>query len=101
MSVLLMKAIYFDCFAGASGDMILGALVSAGADAAALKEQLALLGVGGYEIDFVTVDRSGISATHAVVKTDHEHKHRHLGDIVWIINDSQLHRTNKNLRRHV
>jgi hypothetical protein len=90
-----MKTIYFDCFAGASGDMILGALVSAGADAAALKEQLALLGVGGYEIDFVAVDRSGISATHALVKTEHEHKHRHLSHILKIINESQLKRTIK------
>ena len=90
-----MKTIYFDCFAGASGDMILGALVSAGADAAALKEQLALLGVGGYEIDFVTVDRSGISATHARVKTEHEHKHRHLSHILKIINESQLKSTIK------
>ena len=95
MSVVPMKTIYFDCFAGASGDMILGALVSAGADATALKEQLALLGVGGYEIDFVTVDRSGISATHARVKTEHEHKHRHLSHILKIINESQLKNTVK------
>ena len=27
-----MKTLYFDCFAGASGDMILGAMVGAGVD---------------------------------------------------------------------
>src|SRR5687767_15766407 len=85
-----MKTIYFDCFAGASGDMILGAMVSAGVDGQELKDQLALLGVTGYEIDFVTVNRSGISATHARVKTDPEHKHRHLNDILQIINGSAL-----------
>src|SRR5688500_3151728 len=85
-----MKTISFDCFAGASGDMILGALVSAGVDARELKAQLALLGVPGYEIDFVTVNRSGISATHARVKTEAEHKHRHLNDILKIINNSAL-----------
>lgn len=70
--------------------MILGALVCAGADSRRLKEQLALLGVGNYELEFATVDRSGIGATHARVSTAHEHKHRHLRDIHKIIYESQL-----------
>jgi pyridinium-3,5-bisthiocarboxylic acid mononucleotide nickel chelatase len=85
-----MKILYFDCFAGASGDMILGALVSAGVDPLALTEQLGLLGVGGWHIDFEKVDRSGISATYARVHTTHEHAHRHLSDILKIIYDSRL-----------
>ncbi|MDQ5844735.1 MAG: nickel pincer cofactor biosynthesis protein LarC [Acidobacteriota bacterium] len=85
-----MKTLYFDCFAGASGDMILGAMVGAGVDPQQLKDQIALLGVHGYEIDFETVNRSGISATYARVKTDHEHAHRHLSDILKIIYDSRL-----------
>jgi uncharacterized protein (TIGR00299 family) protein len=85
-----MRTLYFDCFAGASGDMILGALVSVGVDRHALVEQLSLLGVSGYEIDFETVDRSGISATRAHVRTEHEHAHRHLSDILKIIDESSL-----------
>ncbi len=85
-----MRTLYFDCFAGASGDMILGALVGAGVEPAALIEQLELLDVGGWQIDFKRVDRSGISATYANVKTAHEHAHRHLGDILKIIYDSRL-----------
>jgi hypothetical protein len=85
-----MRTLYFDCFAGASGDMILGALVAAGADARALQEQLALLDVAGFEISFETVDRSGISATHAVVRTADEKQHRHLSAILKIIADSRL-----------
>src|SRR6266581_817866 len=85
-----MKTLYFDCFAGASGDMILGALVAAGVQPTALIEQLELLGVGGWQIDFEKVDRSGINATYAKVKTAHEHAHRHLGDILKIIYDSRL-----------
>jgi uncharacterized protein (TIGR00299 family) protein len=85
-----MKTLYFDCFAGASGDMILGAMVAAGVDPGVLKEQLNRLGVRGFELDFVAVNRSGMSATHARVKTAHEHKHRHLRDILKIIRDSQL-----------
>ena len=85
-----MKTLYFDCFAGASGDMILGALIAAGVEPEAFKQQLSLLGVTGYTIDFETVDRSGISATHARVQTPHEHVHRHLSDILKIIYDSRL-----------
>jgi uncharacterized protein (TIGR00299 family) protein len=85
-----MKTLYFDCFAGASGDMILGALVSAGVDPRALINQLELLGVSGWEVDFEKVDRSGISATYARVRTAHEHAHRHLSDILKIINASGL-----------
>jgi uncharacterized protein (TIGR00299 family) protein len=85
-----MRTLYFDCFAGASGDMILGALVDAGADQRALLDQLDLLGVSGWKIDFEKVDRSGISATHARVQTAHEHAHRHLSDILTIIDNSGL-----------
>ena len=85
-----MKTLYFDCFAGASGDMILGALVAAGVEPRALTEQLQSLGLSGWDINFETVDRSGISSTYAHVKTAHEHAHRHLGDILKIIYDSGL-----------
>ncbi|MCA1592226.1 MAG: nickel pincer cofactor biosynthesis protein LarC [Acidobacteria bacterium] len=85
-----MRTLYFDCFAGASGDMMLGALVSAGADARELSAQLSLLDVSGYEVSFDIVDRSGISATHARVRTAHEQHQRHLSDIHKIINDSRL-----------
>jgi pyridinium-3,5-bisthiocarboxylic acid mononucleotide nickel chelatase len=85
-----MKTLYFDCFAGASGDMILGALVGVGVDPAQLTEQLARLGVDGYEIDFEQANRSGISATRAHVRTREEHAHRHLSDILKIIYDARL-----------
>jgi uncharacterized protein (TIGR00299 family) protein len=85
-----MRTLYFDCFAGASGDMILGALVGVGVDPRALSQQLALLNVSGYEVNFETVDRSGISATHARVHTVEQHAHRHLGDILKIIYESGL-----------
>ena len=85
-----MKTLYFDCFAGASGDMILGASVAAGVDPGFLREQLSLLPVTGFSIDFETVNRSGLSATYARVETAHEHKHRHLSDIKQIIEGSGL-----------
>jgi len=53
-----MKTLYFDCFAGASGDMILGALIGAGTDEKALVEQLSLLNVDGFKLNIETVDRA-------------------------------------------
>jgi uncharacterized protein (TIGR00299 family) protein len=85
-----MKTLYFDCFAGASGDMILGAMVAAGVDPEFLRRQLSLLPVTGFSVSFETVDRSGLSATYARVETAHEHSHRSLADIKEIIHGSDL-----------
>ena len=85
-----MKTLYFDCFAGASGDMILGAMVAAGVEPGFLREQLSLLPVDGFSINFETVSKSGLSATYARVETAPEHKHRHLSDIKKIIESSRL-----------
>ena len=85
-----MKTLYFDCFAGASGNMILGALVALGVDENKLIEQIKLLGAASFEIEFKTVDKSGIAALHVDVKVPHEHAHRHLSTIEKIINDSRL-----------
>lgn len=85
-----MKTLYFDSFAGASGDMILGAMVDAGIDARVLTEQLSLLNVTGFDVRFEKVKRAGLSATHAIVTTQPEHAHRHLSDILKIIDNSSL-----------
>ena len=85
-----MRTLYFDCAAGASGDMILGALVGAGADPHQLIDQLKLLGVENYQVSFSQVDRCNLSATRATVETSPEHSHRHLAELLKIINDSQL-----------
>lgn len=85
-----MKTLYFDCFAGASGNMILGALVALGVDENELIEQIKLLGIADFEIEFTQKDKSGISARHAEVSVPHEHAHRHLHHIEKIINDSRL-----------
>lgn len=70
--------------------MILGALVALGVDREKLVERLKLLNIPDFEIDFTTVNRSGISAVHADVKVPREHAHRHLHTIEKIIDDSDL-----------
>jgi uncharacterized protein (TIGR00299 family) protein len=53
---------YLDCFSGASGDMILGALLDAGADLAAIEAHLGRLGIP-FELTLSTVHRCGIRAS--------------------------------------
>ena len=58
-----MRAVYFDCFAGVSGDMIIGAQLDMGVDLESMEEQLSSLGLNGYQISRRHVERSGVSAT--------------------------------------
>lgn len=85
-----MKTLYFDCFAGASGNMVLGALIAAGVDAAVLKIELKKLNLPEFGLAVEKVDRSGISSTHVRVEIPDEKNHRHLPEIERIISESEL-----------
>ena len=86
-----MKIAYFDCFSGISGDMCLGALVSAGVDFEHLKEELSRLPVGGYDLSWETVRRNGIAAASVRVKLlEVNQPERRLADIISIIDSSTL-----------
>ncbi|MGR3296263.1 MAG: nickel pincer cofactor biosynthesis protein LarC [Candidatus Bathyanammoxibius sp.] len=58
-----MRVAYFDCFSGASGDMILGSLVDAGLDSAVLARELGKLSLPPHRVSFKKVLRAGISGT--------------------------------------
>ncbi len=87
-----MKTAYFDCFSGAAGDMIVGALLDAGADAKALCEALHRLGVGGFTIAIEKVTKQGIAATRFIVNLEDSTKqpHRHLKHVTEIIRVGKL-----------
>jgi pyridinium-3,5-bisthiocarboxylic acid mononucleotide nickel chelatase len=87
-----MRIAYFDCFSGASGDMILGSLLDAGLDLETLRADLASLGVAGYTLEAQQVRKQGFAATQFDVKVDaaSDKPHRHLKHIREIIDNSRL-----------
>lgn len=91
-----MRIVYFDTIAGISGDMTLGAFVSAGIPPALLLDELQKLPVGGFELDIRHVVRSGITAVkiEVVISSPPSH-HRHLSDILQIIHNSKLNERTK------
>ena len=50
--------------------MLLGALVDAGVEVAALKRELGMLRLEGYELETRRVTRAGLAATQAIVRVD-------------------------------
>jgi uncharacterized protein (TIGR00299 family) protein len=86
-----MRVVYFDCFAGVSGDMTIGAQLDLGVDLESLKEQLSSLELPGYEVKSRRVQRSGLSAVKFDVEIDQrERPARSLADIRSIITASSL-----------
>jgi pyridinium-3,5-bisthiocarboxylic acid mononucleotide nickel chelatase len=83
-----MRTLYFDCFAGVSGNMILGGLVSLGVDRDELRRQLATVAPVEFGFEISDVDRSGISSVHVDVTVPDERSHRHLRHIDEIIDAS-------------
>lgn len=98
---------YFDTYSGASGDMILGALLDAGLDIDQLRCGLAALPLDGYLLSRVPVMKGAIGATSFHVHNSrrestgqtvqtradedtHDQPHRHLGDILALIASSTL-----------
>jgi len=84
----MLRILYFDCFSGASGDMVLGALLDAGLPLDELRSALGTLAIDGATVSAAKVLRAGVSATKFSVHeagTDHNdgrhqeatHSHAH------------------------
>jgi uncharacterized protein (TIGR00299 family) protein len=86
----MARVIYFDCFSGISGDMILGALCDAGLDVAELRTLLQTLQVSGWSIDAVRETRGWLTGTRMHVHAPEQATHRHLHDVTAIITQSGL-----------
>lgn len=84
------RVAYFDCFSGISGDMVLGALVDAGAELRAIEAELRKLGLDGWKISAEKVKRHALVATQVRVETGEHHHHRGLPEILGMIDQAQL-----------
>ena len=88
-----MKVAYFDCPSGAAGDMIMASLIDAGAPVDRLRDELAKLGLPGWELSVREVMKGPFRATKVDVVIDRSahHAHRSLSDILAILEASSLH----------
>ena len=107
----MAKVLYFDCFSGASGDMILGALIDAGLPLDELRAAVGSLALDGVTLEAERVDRAGVGATKFRVRgadeghghhdhhdhhdqadrhAHHEHGHRGLSAICALVDRSAL-----------
>jgi uncharacterized protein (TIGR00299 family) protein len=87
----MSRIAYFDCFSGASGDMLLGSLLDAGLDLAELEADLAHLEVAGYSLEARRVTRHGLTGTQFEVRlAGNERPARTMPAIERIIGSSDL-----------
>lgn len=86
-----MRGLYFDAFAGTSGDMTVGALLSLGLSLEALREELHRLPLAGYTVSAEPRQVNGISATKFHVQVSaHDHTHRAFREIREMLDGSSL-----------
>jgi pyridinium-3,5-bisthiocarboxylic acid mononucleotide nickel chelatase len=86
-----MKIGYLDCFSGASGDMIVGAIIGAGCEPSYLQSQIDLLGLPQAKLVVGSAKKQGLSGvTVRFESTETDPPHRHLSAIEKIIGTSQL-----------
>jgi len=84
-----MKIAYFDCFSGASGDMLLGALLDAGLELGRLEAELRRLPLPDWSITAEKTKKKGIAATQVRVHSGEHHPHRGLAEILRLIDQGR------------
>ncbi|MDR1341533.1 MAG: nickel pincer cofactor biosynthesis protein LarC [Prevotellaceae bacterium] len=117
-----MNILYFDCFAGISGDMTLSALLDLGIDSERLASELGKLRLDGWKLNLSEVSKHGIGAKHVDVIVEeqmhghthrglhlfhhhrhheHPHVHRTMADIARLIDESGISAGAKDLAKRV
>ncbi len=84
------KLLYFDCFSGVSGDMLLGALLDLGVSHSSIEKQLKKLKIKTFKISTRKIKRDGITATKFHVQVSESRTKRNFSDIKKIIEKSTL-----------
>ena len=86
-----MRIAYFDCFSGASGDMILGSLIDAGLSPRRLREELKKLRISTVRLRVQKALKRGISGTQVIVEAKNEKRsHRNLKEVLGIVGRSSV-----------
>ena len=113
------KNLYFECASGISGDMAVAALIDLGADREKLLKVLGSIPAEGFKVEITDVVKNGVKCCDFNVILDekhenhdhdsdylfghkhqhvhHHHEHRNLGDILHIIEHTELNENAKNL----
>lgn len=88
----MSRIAYLDCASGASGDMLLGAIVDLGLPLSSLRDGLRALPLDGYRLEERKVDRSGLRCTKVDVVVDEKpaHHDRRLASILQLLDRSGL-----------
>ena len=86
----MSRIAYLDCFAGISGDMLLGALIDVGWPESRLREVIARLKLGDVQLRVERVDKHGISATQVNILSPAHQPHRGLNELSAIVLQADL-----------
>jgi pyridinium-3,5-bisthiocarboxylic acid mononucleotide nickel chelatase len=84
------RLLYLDCVGGLAGDMLLAALLDAGAELETLRGVPRALGIDGVEIGVERVERKGIGALHLRIAAEADHDHRHYSDIRELVPQADI-----------
>ena len=85
-----MTILHFDCFSGAAGDMVLGALLDAGAPSEAVWSSLDALGLDGVTVEVTEVRTAGLRATRATVTVTDPEPSRSFRDVLAVVERAPL-----------
>jgi uncharacterized protein (TIGR00299 family) protein len=96
-----MRIAYLDCASGIAGDMLLAALIDAGADLETIQQDVESLGLPDCRLVVREVKKSGFRGLQLDVEHEPEHAHRHLSHILKMIDNSALSERARETARHV
>jgi uncharacterized protein (TIGR00299 family) protein len=96
-----VRIAYFDCIGGASGDMLLGALVDAGVSSELISDSISAMDLKNCDLEIKTVMKGALSATKVNVITPKKETHRHLKELLQIIDDAAISETVRQKAREV
>jgi pyridinium-3,5-bisthiocarboxylic acid mononucleotide nickel chelatase len=84
------RVAYLDCVGGLAGDMLLAALLDAGAELERLRAVPLALGLSGVAVEAERVERQGIGALHVSIEASDDHAHRNYREIRRIVEQAEL-----------